>query len=89
MMEAKNFPPNFWVEAIKCASYIQNSLTHKQLDGMTPFKVWSGNKPDVTHFRIFGSKAWDRIPIEKRKDLRHQRKSAYLLGILNIQKGTI
>ena len=22
MMEAKTLPPNFWVEAIKCASYI-------------------------------------------------------------------
>ena len=32
---------------------------------MTPFEAWSGHKPYVTHFRIFGSKAWDRIQIEK------------------------
>ena len=62
-------PPKFCVEAINCASYIKNRVPHKQLDGMTPFEAWSGHKPDVTHFRIFGSKAWPRIPTEKRKDL--------------------
>ena len=67
MMESKNFPPKFWDEAIKFASYIQNRVHHKKLDGITPFQSWSGNKPDVTHLRIFGSKAWARIPTEKRK----------------------
>ena len=72
MMEAKIFPPKFWAKDINCASYIQNRVPHKQLDGMTPFEYWSGNKPDVTHFRIFGSKAWARIPTEKRKALQPQ-----------------
>ena len=39
MMEAKTFPPNFWAEAINYASYIQNRVPHKQLDGMTPFEA--------------------------------------------------
>ena len=68
-MEAKTLPPKFWSEAIKYASYIQKRVPHNYLDGITPFEGWSGHKPDVTHFRIFGSKAWARIPIEKRKDL--------------------
>ena len=72
MMEAKTLPPKFWAEAINCASYIENRVPHKQLDGMTPFKARSGHKPDVTHFRIFGSKAWARIPTEKRKALQSQ-----------------
>ena len=29
---------------------------------MTPFEAWSGHKLDVTHFRIFGSRAWDMLP---------------------------
>ena len=89
MMEANTFPPKFWAEAITCASYIQNRVPHKHLDGMTPFKAWSGHKPNVTHFSIFGSKAWARIPTEKRKVCNPKSKSAYLLGILNIQKGKI
>ena len=66
MMEANSLPQNIWDEAIKCASYIQNRVPHKNLDGMTPFEAWSGHNPDVTHFGIFGLKAWDRIPTVKK-----------------------
>ena len=72
MMESKNLPPIFWVEAINCASYIQNRVLHKQLDGVTPFKSWSGHKTDVSHFRIFSSKACARNPLDKRRALEPQ-----------------
>ena len=62
-------------------------MPHKQLDSMTPFKAWSGNKPDVTHFRIFGSKAWNRIPTEKRKDLQTQIQECLFVGYSEDSKG--
>ena len=62
MMEDKTLPPKFWADAIKCTSYIQNRFPHRHIDGMTSSESWSGHKPDVTHFKIFGSKAWARIP---------------------------
>jgi hypothetical protein len=34
-----------------------------------PYDAWSGLKPEVTHFCIYGSCAWARIPSEKRKEL--------------------
>ena len=34
-----------------------------------PYEAWSGLKPEVAHFCIFGSCAWARIPSEKRKAL--------------------
>ena len=42
MMEAKTLPPKFWAEAINYASYIQNMVPHKQLDGMTPSNLGMG-----------------------------------------------
>ena len=87
MLEAKTLPPNFWAEVINYASYIQNRVPHKILDGMTPFKSWSGHKPDVTHFRIFGSKAWARIPIEKRKALQPQSQECLFVGYSKDSKG--
>ena len=87
MMESKQFPPNFLVETIKCASYIHNMFPHKQLYGITPFQSWSGNKPDVTHFRIFGPKAWTRIPTEKRKDLEPQSQECLFVGYSKYSKG--
>ena len=53
MMEAKTLPPKFWAEDINCASYIQNRVPHKYINGITPFEAWSGHKPDVSHFGIF------------------------------------
>ena len=79
-MEAKDFPPKFWIKAIDYASYIHNRVPHNNLDGITPFEYWSGHKPDVTHFKIFGSKAWDRIPTEKKKDLQPQSQECLFIG---------
>ena len=87
MMEAKNLPPKFWDEAIKCASYIQNRVPHKQFDGMTPFEAWSGHKPDVSHLRIFGSRAWARIPLDKRRGLEPQIQECLFVGYSEYSKG--
>ena len=80
MMEAKNLPPKYWAEDINYASYIQNRVPHKHLQCMTPFESWSGHNPDVTHFRIFGSKAWARISTEKRKALHPQSQECIFVG---------
>ena len=89
MMESKNLPPKFWAKPINRASYIQNKVPHKQLDGITPFKSWSGHKPDVTKFKFFGSKAWGlEFQLKTERLCNPKSKSAYLLGIVKIQKGT-
>ena len=87
MMEAKTLPQKFCAKAINCESYIQNRVPHKNLDGMTPFEAWSGHKPDVTHFRIFGSRAWARIPTEKRKALQPQSQECLFFGYSKDSKG--
>ena len=72
MMKSKDLPPNFWVEVIKYESYIHNRVPHKHIDVINPFEAWSGHKPDLSYFRIFGSKAWARITLEKRKAMEPQ-----------------
>ena len=86
-MEDKTLPPKFWADAIKCASYIQNRVPHKYLYGITPFKSWIGHKPDVTHFRIFSSKAWARIPTKKRKALQPQSQECLFVRYYENSKG--
>ena len=80
MMEAKTLPSKFWAEAINYAAYIQNRAPHKYIDNMTPFEAWSGNKPDVTHFKNFVSKAWVRTPTEKGKALKPQSQECLFVG---------
>ena len=68
MLEEKDLNPKLWDEAIKFSAYIQNRSPHKSLDGKTSYEAWMGHKPSVSHFRVFGSKAWDKIPPKKRKE---------------------
>lgn len=51
-------PGSFWAEAISTANYIRNRTPCSSLDGRTPYEVWTGRKPDVSHFREFGCNAF-------------------------------
>ena len=54
---------------------------------MTHYKAWFGEKLDVSNFRIFGTKAWERIPSKKRKYLQPQRKECIMVGYGEDTKG--
>ena len=69
-----------WDEAISFVSHIQNRSFHKSVKVMTPYEAWFGEKPDVSNFRIFWTKAWARIPSEKRKALQPQIKEYLMVG---------
>jgi hypothetical protein len=69
MLHAKSLPQRLWAEALNCAKYIQNRSPHRYFKDKTPYEAWSGLKLEVTHFHIFGSRAWAPIPSEKRKAL--------------------
>ena len=87
MMEENDLNPKIWDEAIKCVSYVQNRAPQKSLDGKTPFEAWSGQKPNVSHFRAFASKTWDRIPPKKRKALKPKRKESIMVGYAEYANG--
>lgn len=48
-----------WPEAIQCVVHVYNRTltksTHKEARGKTPFEIVTGNKPDISYLRIFGS----------------------------------
>jgi hypothetical protein len=67
MLHAKSLRQRLWVEALNCATYIQNRSPHRSIKDKTPYEAWSSLKLKVTHFNIFGSRAWAQIPFEKRK----------------------
>jgi hypothetical protein len=47
---------NFWAEAINMACHTINRLYLHRLLKKTPYKFLTGNKPNVSYFRVFGSK---------------------------------
>ena len=60
LLEAK-LPSSFWAEAIATASYLRNLLPTKA-GSATPFQMFKGVVPDVSHLRVFGCYAYAHIP---------------------------
>jgi hypothetical protein len=69
ILHAKSLPQRLWDEALNCENYIQNISLYRFVKDKTPYEAWSALKLEVTHFHICDSRAWARIPSEKRKAL--------------------
>ena len=70
----------YFGEAVLLAGYLWNlSATRVLPSGKTPFELLYGQKPDVNHLRIFGSRCFARIPPELRtKNSPHSHEALFL-----------
>nr|KYP54839.1 Copia protein [Cajanus cajan] len=80
MLKGKSVPSKFWGEATVTTTYILNKCPTKKLSGMTPEEKWSGKKPSVDHFRIFGSLCYVHLLDQKRKKLDDKAQQMLLVG---------
>jgi transposase InsO family protein len=48
----------FWVEAINMGCHATNLLYHHKLLKKTSYELLTSNKPNVSYFRVFGSKCY-------------------------------
>ena len=86
MLYDQAMPKFLWVEACNTTVYVQNRVPHKALGKVTPKSVFTGSKPEVSHFRIFGSIAYCHVPDEKRKKSDQTAKRGTLWDIVRIRK---
>ena len=86
LLHPKHLPPSLWIEAVKCALYLQNRVPHKAVVGVISFEALHGHKSNVSHLRFFGSKSWARIPLGKRKAFQAQSSECILLGYAEDEK---
>ena len=87
MIQSKGLSLKYWAEAINCENYIVNRTPTKALKNITPEEAWTKIKPDVSHFRVFGSIAWAHIPDEKRKALQPKSEKCIFVGYSEDVKG--
>ena len=76
-----------WAEAVNTVVYVQNRFPHQALGSKTPEEMFIGNKPDVSHFRIFGSPLYFHVPKEKRNKLGASGKKGNFVGYGENTKG--
>src|SRR5882672_2147695 len=51
-----------WGEAVKAASYLKNHTPTRSLVDETPYEMWYGQHPDISHLRELGCKVWVHTP---------------------------
>ncbi|CAD7012038.1 unnamed protein product [Ceratitis capitata] len=68
----------FWAEAVSTAAYLRNRAITKALTSSTPFEKWTGKKPCVSHFKVFGSLA---IALDKTHKRKFQPKGKKLIMV--------
>lgn len=82
------FEKFLWAEAVNTAVYIKNRSPTSGLDkNTTPYEIWTGRKPNLSHLRIFGSPVMVHIPKEKRKKWDKKAKKMFLVGYSEYIKG--
>ena len=52
----------------------------------TPYEIWFGEKPDLSHLKVFGIQVFIHIPDEKRKKLDEKSIEGILVGYCDTSK---
>ncbi|CAJ2659262.1 unnamed protein product [Trifolium pratense] len=86
MLAGKKVPKVFWPEAVKWATYVMNRSPTLSVKNMTPQEAWSGKKPNVQHFRVFGCLAFVHVPDSQRIKLDNKSVKCIHLGISDESK---
>lgn len=87
MLSDKNIPKTFWPEAVNWTIYVLNRCLTLAVKDVTPEEAWSGVKPSVNHFRVFGCIAHVHVPEARRTKLDSRSITCVLLGVSEESKG--
>jgi hypothetical protein len=87
MLSEKKIPKSFWAEAVNWIIYVLNRCPTNVVKDMTLEEVWTGMKPSVEHFRVFGCVAYVHIPNARRTKLENKSVCCVLLGVSEESKG--
>ena len=82
MLKDKQLPLFLWPEAMKTVTYLCNRTTTVAVGNklLTPHEILFDNKPDISHLRVFGCKAFAYNFDIARKKLDDKAKAGILVG---------
>ncbi|RVW38157.1 Retrovirus-related Pol polyprotein from transposon TNT 1-94 [Vitis vinifera] len=88
MISHSTLPEKLWGEALKTAAYILNRVPTKAA-AKTPYELWTGRKPSLKHFHIWGCPAEARPYKPHEKKLDSKTVSSYFIGYAENQARNI
>nr|CAH7736890.1 unnamed protein product [Callosobruchus chinensis] len=87
LLMQSGLPPTFWAEAINTANYLRNRCPSKSLNGLTPYEMWTGKTPDISHLRDFGCKVFCLNQDQNKGKLDARCKEGIFIGYSEGTKG--
>lgn len=79
-LKTMRVPDVLWGEAVSHAVYVLNRLSTKALKNATPYELWIGRKPQVSHLRVFGCIAHMKVMKGHLDKLEDRSKKVVYLG---------
>ena len=79
MLHGNNCPTHLWGEAVATAVHIMNRIPCYDMKE-SPLEIVTGSKPDISHLREFGSKAFVHVRDQQRSKWQPKAKEAILVG---------
>ena len=80
MLIFANLDHRYWTDALLTAAYLKNRCPHKSVHAKTPFEALTGQKPDVSHLRVFGCQAYPLVPEGLKGKLDSKTKKGIFVG---------
>jgi hypothetical protein len=80
MLDEYKIPDRFWAEAINTACYSINRLYLHRILKKTSYELLSGKNPNVSYFRVFGSKCFILVKRGRKSKFAPKAIEGFLLG---------
>ena len=77
----------FWIYVVKAKLHTYNVTLIKCADYKTLKELWSGQKPNISHLRVFGCLAWVHILKKRRHKLQPKSRAMIFIGYEPGSKG--
>lgn len=89
MLSQSKLPRNMWADAAKTLIYIHNRSPSNTRGFKTPYELWAGKLPSVSHLRTWGCLAYVHIQKSDRPQLSPHAKPCVFIGYAPEQKAYI
>lgn len=58
MLDESKVSEKFWADAVSTACYVLNRAVIRPILMKTPYELYKGRKPNISHLRVFGCKCF-------------------------------
>ena len=81
MLHLAGLPQTYWGEAALTAAYLHNRTeSHALPPGRTPYEMLHGQRPNLSHLRVWGCRAFAHIPLEMQAKLGPKSREVLFMG---------